>query len=363
MMIELKDIAIERLESQHLGSDKIRSSSKLVSWLVAIQAQEYEGAKWSIGLRLRNKSDKYVENALKSKKIVRTWVNRGTLHFVNSKDVKWMLKLLAPRLIKRNSRRYRELGLDEEILNMAETILEDAVSGNKGIRRSELREILKENNISTDGQRFAFMLQRASLDGLIHQGISVKNDPLYHSLKNLPSTHMTKDEALEEISKRYFYSHGPATLKDFVWWSGLTVKEAQAGLKSVEHELTKYEIGNKIYWTEIGRKLRDQALPNVKIIPQYDDYLLGYQDRGASIDERTKILLKQKYGIFNPVILVNGTVTGTWKREINKNKVIFKLNHFRPLNRQENEALLTEIDDYSIFIDKECAGIENSFLR
>ena len=361
--MEFNDIAIERLESQHMGSDIIRSPAKLVSWLVVLQAQEYDGAKWSIGLRLGDKSDKYIEKALISKKIVRTWANRGTLHFVNSEDIQWMLKLMAPRLIRRNAQRYRELGLDDETLSNAETIIEEAVSGTKGIKRSTLREILKENDISIEGQRFTFILQRASLDGLIHQGISVKNDSVYHSLKDLPSTQLTHDEALKEISKRYFYSHGPATLKDFVWWSGLTVKDAQMGLKSVKPELNRYDIGNKIYWSRSRRKWKEQDLINVKIIPQYDDYLLGYQDRGASIDETTKKLLQPKYGRFNPVILVNGTVTGTWKREINGNKVNFKLNHFKPLNGQENAALLSEIKAYTMFIDKECAGIENSFLR
>lgn len=361
--MELNDIAIERLESQNMSSNKIRSPAELVSWLVAVQAQEYENAKWSIGLRLRCKSDNYIEKALRTKKIVRTWANRGTLHFVNSKDIKWMLKLVAPRLIKRNFRRYRELGLDEETLSKAVTILEESVSGTKGIKRSILKDILKENNISVDGQRFTFMLQRASLNGLIHQGTSVKNDPMYHSLMDLPSPQMTHNEALSEFSKRYFYSHGPATIKDFVWWSGLTVKEAQTGLKSAESELNSYDIGNKIYWSKIGRKWKDQTLPNVKLIPQYDDYLLGYKDRGASIDETTKEFLQPKYGRFNPVILVNGTVTGTWKRKISGNKVFFKLNHFRSLTSQENKALISEINNYSMFIDKEYSGIENSYLR
>lgn len=361
--MELDDIAIERLESQHMGADWIRSPAKLVSWLMVVQAQEYEGAKWSIGLRLRNKTDKYVENALKSKKIVQTWANRGTLHFVNSKDIQWLLKLISPRLIKRNARRYRELGLDEETLNNSGKILEEALSGTNGIQRSKLREILMESNISTEGQRFTFILQRASLEGLIHQGISVKNDPTYHSSEDLPSSQLTNDEALKEIVSRYFHSHGPATLKDFVWWSGLTVKDAKIGLKSIKSELKMLEIGNKIYWSKINpidRELKHLTRPNIRIIPQYDDYLLAYQDRGASIGKKIKQFLKPKYGRFNQVILVNGKVTGTWKREITKDNVTFKLNYFRPLKDSENEALISEIEDYSSFIDKNCWGIETN---
>jgi hypothetical protein len=361
--MEFKDIAIERLESQHMGSSKLRSPSTLVSWLMAVQAQEYDGAKWSIGLRLGYKTDKYIEKALKSKKIVRTWANRGTLHFVNATDIRWLLKILAPRLIRRNSRRYQELGLDEKTLSKSEAIIEEAVLGTNGIKRSILKEILRENDISTEGQSFPFILQRASLNGLIHQGISINNDPVYHSLKDLPLIPLTHNEALIEISKRYFYSHGPATLKDFVWWSGLTVKNARTGLKSLKSELNKYEIGNKIYWSKIGsmnRELKDQTTPNVKILPQYDDYLLAYQDRGASIDETTKKLLQPKYGRFNRVILINGRVTGTWKREIDGNKVFFKLNYFRSLNDLEYGALISEINDYSRFIDKRCAGINTN---
>jgi hypothetical protein len=362
--MEFDDIAIERLESQHMGSGRIRFPDQLVSWLMAIQAQEYDGAKWSIGLRLRSKTDKYIEDALKSKKIVRTWANRGTLHFVNSKDIKWLLKLIGPRLIKRNARRYRELGLDEETLNKTGKILKEALSGTNGIQRSKLREIIMENNISTEGQRFTFILQRASLEGLIHQGISIKNDPNYHSSEDLPATTLSNESALKEISQRYFQSHGPATLKDFVWWSGLTVKEAKTGLKSIKSELDRFEIGNKTYWSKvspINKERKLQTLPNIKIIPQYDDYLLAYQDRGASIDEKAKQYLKPKYGRFNPVILVNGKATGIWKRGITKNNVVFKLNYFRPLNDQENNALVSEIKDYSKFIDKTCMGIEIDF--
>jgi hypothetical protein len=362
--MESNDIAIGRLESQHMGSNRIRSPAKLVSWLVAVQAQEYDGAKWSIGLRLRNKTDKYIEDALKSKKIVRTWANRGTLHFVNSEDMKWLLKLMGPRLIRRSARRYRELELDEETLKTTGMILEETLSGTNGIQRSKLREILNENKISTEGQRFTFILQRASLEGLIHQGISIKNDPTYYSSEDLPSPQLSNEEALMEISKRYFHSHGPATLKDFVWWSGLTVKDAKTGLKSIKSQLNKFEMGNNIYWSKISPANQEgklQTWPNIKILPQYDDYLLAYQDRGASINGKAKQLLKPKYGRFNQIILVNGKATGTWERKITKNNVVFKLNYFRPLSEPENKVLVSEIRGYSNFIDKNCAGIETNF--
>lgn len=360
----IMDIASERLNSQHMMHDNKRSPEILVSWLGAVQAQDYYGAKWSVGLRLSNISDKDVEKALESKQIVRTWANRGTLQLVHASDIKWLLNIISPRIISRNSRRYLELGLDEKTLRMGETVLEDALQGTNGLKRSELKEILGENGISTEGQRTAFILQRASLDGYIHQGIAIKNDPVYHSMMDIPTSQLNHEESLKELSKRYFDSHGPATLKDFVWWSGLTVNEAKIGLKSIKSELNKSEIGNLTYWSgtvPTNKDFDDESSPNVNILPPYDDYLLGYHDRGASMDEATKKLLKPMYGRFNPVIIVNGIVTGTWKREIQGDKVFIKLNHFRQLTENEEEALNKEVKRYSKFIDKECTGIETNF--
>lgn len=362
--MEFKNIAVERLYSQKMRSESYRTPETVVSWMGVVQAQDYPGAKWSIGLRLSNKTDKYIEKALKSKQIVRTWANRGTLHFVHAEDIKWLLNLLSQRFIKVNARRYRELGLDDKILLRSETILKDALEGTKGIKRSDLRSILEESGVSTEGQRFTFILQRASLDGYIHQGIAIKNDPVYYSMDDLPSSQLNHDEALKEISKRYFNSHGPATLKDFVWWSGLRVKDATKGLTSIKSQLYKFEIANKTYWS--GRESiksgdTEEGSPIVHILPIYDDYLLGYKDRGASIDDATKKLLKPQYGRFSQVIIVNGIVTGTWKREILGDKVSFKLNHYRKLTNSENEALISEIFKYAKFIDKECGDIETNF--
>ncbi len=360
--METVDIAGQRLYSQHIKHSENISPAALVSLLGVVQAQDYNGSKWSIGLRLTDITDKYVEDALKSKKIVRTWANRGTLQFVNASDVLWMLELLAPILIKRNARRYRELGLDEQTFIKSENIFEDVLEGSDGIKRSELRIILEENGVSTDGQRFAYILQRASLDGYMHQGIAIKNDPVYHSMNKFSRIDLNRNESLEEISKRYFYSHGPATLKDFVWWSGLAVNDAKIGLESIKSELKKYEIGDKIYWfrgLELNKDSTSQDLPVVKIIPTYDDFLLGYKDRKASINEATKKFLQPKNVTFSPTIIVDGVVIGTWKRRIQGNKVFFKLNHFRKLNALETASLNSEIGGYCKFIDKECGDIEN----
>jgi hypothetical protein len=350
--MKLNRIAVERLYNQHINLETSQTPEEIVSWLGAVQAQDYYVAKWSLGLRLKGKTDKDIENALSSKKILRTWGNRGTLQFISTSDVHWFLKLVAPRIIARNARRYRQLGLDENTLNKTNKILLNALDGTKGIERTELKQILVENGVSIEGTRTAFILQRASLDGFIHQGIAVKNNPVYYSMEDLPDKESKVDDSLKEISKRYFLSHGPATLKDFVWWSGLTVQDAKDGLNSIKPILKNELINGEKYWSKSSQVRMESKSPVVNILPIFDDFLLGYKDRGASIDKRAKKILKPKHGIFSPTIIVDGVVAGTWKRKIAENIVTVEVDTFRKLDDTEYEALNLEIIRYSEFLEK-----------
>lgn len=349
--MNLKEIAIKRLYSQHILNQRFKSPSELVSWLGAVQGQDYAGAKWSIGLRLPGTNDEDVEKALKDRKLVRTWALRGTLHFVAGSDVHWLLELLAPRIIARNARRYRELKLDEKTLNQSNNVLQNALADNNQLNRRELLAILKEKGISTKGQRVAYILQRASLDGLISQGVTHLNNPTYMSMDELPrSRTMEREDALAELAKRYFKGHGPATLKDFVWWSGLLVKDAKAALEIIKHELEKEILNGKTYWLSSNLTGRFDS-PKVNLFPGFDEFLLSYRDRSASIDaEQAKQMLKSTNGMFSSTIVLDGKVVGKWKRTIRKDNILLVLKYFRTLNDLEKEALTSEILRYGEFI-------------
>jgi hypothetical protein len=349
--MRLKDIANERLYSQQIKLNRLGSPSELVSYFGAIQAQDYLGAKWSLGLRLKGFNDKEVEKSLKDKKIVRTWAIRGTLHFLAASDISWILTLISPRIISRNLRRYKELGLDENTLQRSNQVLQTTLNENNQFKRTELLNILEQNNISTEGQRGAYILQRASLDGLICQINAENNNAVFISTDKISTKPKIKrEDALKELAKRYFTSHGPATLKDFVWWSGLLVKDAKIGLNALK-SMEKKNIGGNIYFMKSINMENIQDSHNVSLLPGFDEYLLSYKDRSASIDEDTKKRLIPTNGLFRPSIILDGHVVGTWKRIIKKDKVLMSLNLFKIFNSNENEVLNTEIDNYSKFLD------------
>ena len=162
-------IALQRLLSQRLVLSNFHRPEEVVNWLGVVQAQDYAGGKWTIGLRAPGLVEADVEQAVRDRRILRTWTLRGTLHFVCAQDIRWMLGLMAPRVIAGNARRYRELELDEADMRRASDMLADALRDGQELLRSQLLDVLSRQGVSTQGQRAPYLLQRASLDGWICQ--------------------------------------------------------------------------------------------------------------------------------------------------------------------------------------------------
>lgn len=257
-----------------------------------------------------------------------------------------MLELLSPRIIKSNKRRYKELELDENTLKHSNQVLKDVLSDGKEFDRRELLAILQENGISTEGQRAAHMLQRASLEGLICQcGMQSNNNPIYMSLDLLPKTR-EPDDALAELARRYFKSRGPATIGDFIWWSGLMAADARAALEAIKSEFKKETLNGQTYWyQEAQHTVQDIA----HLLPTYDEFLFGYQDRSASVNNISRIKLKNRY---KSTIALNGQIVGTWKRTLQKDAVIIEQQLFKKLNKTENRVLTEAKLRYGEFLDR-----------
>ena len=345
--------ALERLHSQQLDRTRLRQPAEVVAWLGAVQAQDYAGAKWSLGLRLPATSEAAVERAIEAKTIVRTWAVRGTLHFVAAADVHWLLALLAPRIIAGCARRYRELELDADTLKRSSRALARAVQGGQQPTRTELLATLRKQGISTRGQRAAYMLQRASLDRLICQGVTRRNNPTYLSLtETAPEGKlMPRDEAAAELARRYFISRGPATLADFVWWSGLGAAEARAGLEAVKTELVEESRDGEAFWLAGGAAAgQARASSRAYLLPGFDEYLLSYRDRSASLAPVDAKRLKPANGMLNPTVVLGGRVIGVWKRTFSKGRVVIAVRSFAPLTAGQTRAVAAAARRFGKFL-------------
>jgi hypothetical protein len=238
-------IAHRRLYNHRIAGARCDKPDDVVRWMGLIQAQDYLGALWAVGLRTRGATEAGIEQALVDRSIVRTWPARGTLHFVAAEDVRWILELLAPRLIARTSGRYRQLALDEATFARSREVLIRALEGGKRLSRDAMYQVLESAHISTAGQRGIHILGRLAQEGLLCFGARDGKQQTFMLLAEwVPAAKSkTRDEALAELARRYFTSHGPATLQDFVWWSGLTTLDAKAGLEMAKQHLVQEVVG------------------------------------------------------------------------------------------------------------------------
>jgi hypothetical protein len=353
MKISNSEILNRRLVNQRLSWSKFRNAADVVHWFGAVQAQEFPSAKWAVALRMRAATETAIEEAYNEGAILRTHLMRPTWHFVAADDIRWLLQLTGPRVNASCASRYRKLELDAATFSRANRTLTKALQGEQHMTRGDLRQVLNRAGVGADNsERLAHILLRAELDGVICSGRRIGNQVTYALLEERvpPTASLSRDEALVKLTRRYFRSHGPATLQDFIWWSGLTAADAKKGLALVERALTKAEADETVYW--MPRSAVPEPGPQVTayLLPAFDEYLVAYKDRVATIDAKHAALAKENGGGLGPAIILEGKNVGSWKRVTEKASTRICLNPFRALNRKQNRAIAEAADRYAAYL-------------
>ncbi|MGN6640959.1 MAG: winged helix DNA-binding domain-containing protein [Mucilaginibacter sp.] len=345
------DINLMRLQNQHLAEPKLTKPAEIVRWLGAVQAQDYAGAKWALGQRLKDTSDDLIEKAFANGDIIRTHVMRPTWHFIAPEDVRWMLNLTAARVHATAATRHRQLELTDDVFTKCINVITKALDGGKQSDRIELTDLLKNAGIAIDEHRFVHIMMELELRQLVCSGGRKDKKFTYALLdERVPkSKTLSREEALGTLAERYFTAHGPATLPDYAWWSGLTVADCKAGLEMVKHKLTNETVGSNIYWfADTGLNTTKPA--NVYLLPNYDEYIVSYKDRSSAIEAKYLHKSDPRGTIFNHTLIVNGKVMGIWKKEIKKDKLIVRLDPFKPLSKVTLATLNSAAKRYSKFL-------------
>ena len=346
------DIPHLRLHNQHISRATFDKPADVVAWLGAVQAQDYLGALWAVGLRTRNAIEKDVEKALADKTIVRTWPMRRTLHFVAAADVRWMLELLTPRIVAASAKRSLMIGLDDRIFARSRKLFVRALEGGKQLRREAMYKVLETDGISTASYRGLHILSRLAQDGLLCFGTREGKQQTFALLDEwVPAARrMARDEALAELARRYFTSHGPASVQDFVWWSGLRTTDARAALEMAKAHLVREVSDGQTYWLASSMPAAREPSPTAYLLPPYDEYAVAYRDRSAVLDLLYTKRLHTGNGVFSPIIVVDGQVVGTWKRALKKGTVVITPSPFTKLNKAASRAIATAASRYGEFL-------------
>ncbi len=284
------EIANLRLHNQQITQTNFTTAAEIVGWMGAMQAQDYAHAKWAVGLRIPGSTDAEVEAAIDRGEIVRTHLLRPTWHFVAAEDARWMLALSAPQIMKLIGPMNRRLEMDSAIFSKSHSILAKALQGGNHLTREELMAELRREGIPTDDFRSSHLMFVAELDGIVCNGVRRGNKLTYALLdERIPKSKMfDRAAAIAELARRYFTSHAPATLPDFYWWSGLKMSDARAGLEAMQPKMVSETIDGKTYWWPNDTKPLKTKPLDLQLLPAFDEFLVSYKDRSASLDPSRK---------------------------------------------------------------------------
>lgn len=320
----------------------------------AVQAQDFGGAKWGVGQRVGKSTEADVEASFNEGRILRTHAIRPTWHFVTSDDIRWILELSAPRTHAVSAYAYRTTELDARVLKRCRKVIEKALEGGRYLTRDEIASALEAAGIAARGLRLGYIMIWSELERVVCSGPRRGKQFTYAlfderapNAKSLP-----RDEALAELTRRYFVSHGPATVRDFAWWSGLTMGEARRGVELLHPLLTRVDVEDRTYWFKecavAGARLR----PSVHLLPDYDEFLIAYKDRNSRVFGLKEGLSRPSFETTAFLLVIDGLFAGTWRPRANSARIFLDVKPFASLGPTHARSLERVSKRYGDFIGR-----------
>jgi hypothetical protein len=352
--VRTEDLLARRLANQLLAAPRSADPAEVTRWLGAVQSQEYAQSLWALGLRTQDATAASIEAAIDRGAILRTWPMRGTIHLVPAEDARWMVRLLAGRPMRSAAGTFRKIGLTDDVLARAADVLTGALRGGRQLPRKDLYALLTEAGIdcsaSPNGGRGNHILGYLSHTGLLCIGPVRRGQPVFVLLDEWAPAPRQPAEPLAELATRYFTSHGPATVRDFSWWSGLTQADAKRAIELAGPALAAEEHDGQRYWDAAGRG--DQAAPDgAYLLPAFDEYTVAYKDRGQLANGAPQAQSDQlNSDLLNPVMLLDGRAAGLWKRVVGGKSVQISLAPFGRLGRPDRSRLAAAAERYAAFL-------------
>ena len=345
-----RDIVHQRLRNQRLVGTPFASPEEVVDWLGAVQSQDYAGAKWAIGQRTGGVTDADLDRLFDAGAILRTHVMRPTWHFVRPDHIRWLLALTAPRVRAILAHDDRTLELGRAVRARCSRLLERGLRDGKSLTRAEISGLLGGEGSPFRGRRLAHLLAHAELDALICSGPRRGKQFTYALVdERAPAERpVPRDEALTLLVRRYFTSHGPATVRDCAWWSGLRMADVKQGIEEARPRLEQVTVEGTIHWFAEWAEGRSRS-PAAHLLPNYDEYLIAYAERSALVDPSLLPQPDPKL-IFSNVVMVGGRVVGTWRRLMEKGNTRVQTSVRRALDTSGQAAVRAAARRYERFM-------------
>ena len=346
------DLVSLRLAAQFPLGARDATPQQVVSRLGGVQAQDYAGAKWSIGSRMPDIREHEVDHVIQEGRVIRTWAFRGTLHLLASGDAPRILNAVSPLVFAANQRRYRQLELEEPDFTRSNRLIRSYLQhSNRPRTRSEICVRLQGEGIGTQGQRAYYLLQRAALEQLICFAPTPNRENCFQLFPRAAGSADGGQQTLglTALAERYFDGHGPASIRDFCWWAGVATREARAAVE--DSTLLRPMDGPEVEMWEVDRKTATGPQPplqtDARLLSPFDEYLLGYKDRRAVLDPANAKLVNRGGGMMKAALLLGGRVAGVWAHSETAAGIRINLQPFRPFSRGERDSIEEAAERYA----------------
>jgi hypothetical protein len=350
--VDRDGIIERRLLTTRLNGERVADPAKVVRWFGAMQAQEYEPAQWSIGMRTVDEDAVAVSDALATGRIVRLHILRPTWHFVAAEDHSWVVEATGEAVDRRNSSMYRNLELDTRTLRRTNDLIVAALCGDGHLTRKAMAERLSSAGVEAKGQRLAYIVMHAELRGLICSGAMQGKQHTYALVEErIPSTSVVDhDEALRRLAVRYFESHGPALVRDFRWWAHIHAADTATAMEAAAPSLDSETVGRDTWWFGSAAPAPVPATRRALMLQGYDEYF-SYKDKRL-VDPDPNVRILPTVGMYYHASVVDGRVVGNWRRTFTDDEVRIDLVSYGPLRGAAKEAVRDATDRYARFVGR-----------
>jgi Winged helix DNA-binding domain len=354
MTLDRLAVVRRRLRQQRLVGEPFERPEQAVAWLGAVQAQEFAEAKWSLAQRTGHLSDADIEQAFSRGDILRTHLLRPTWHFAARSDIRWLLRLTRARVHALNRYAYRRFELGSGLLARSHGIIADALGEGGPQTRAELAARLSAEGIEADGPRLGYLIMHAELEELMCSGPRRGKQQTYTLLDDrapiTPADERPREQAVAELALRYFRSHGPATVRDFSWWSSLTVADARMAIDQIGDGLEREDHDGAAWYAQPTTQTIPPTVPppvgtTALLVPTYDESIVAYRDlRIAHAHPPARPELIER------AVVIDGYTVGSWKRTLTTRSTTVHAALFGPLSPAKSDALAVAVQSFGRFL-------------